>query len=121
MGSKKGGSTSAARSARQGPGLARFGMLGKLVAHPGRREELVEILIDATKHLAGMDGCELYVINRAADDPDAIWVVEVWRDRAAHRASLQTPEVRAAIERAMPLIARTDGVNLEPVGGLGLD
>lgn len=100
--------------------MARFGMLGKLVTHPGRREELVELLMDTTKHLAGADGSELYLVSRAVDDPDAVWVVEVWRDEAAHRASLETPEVRAAIERGMPLIARTDGVKLDPVGGLGL-
>jgi quinol monooxygenase YgiN len=47
-------------------------------------------------------------------------VVEVWRDEAAHRASLETPEVRAAIQHGMPLIARINGVKLEPVGGLGL-
>jgi quinol monooxygenase YgiN len=100
--------------------MARFGMLGKLVTHPGRREELVELLMDATRHLAGVDGSELYVVSRAVDDPDAVWVVEVWRDETAHRASLETPEVRAAIERGMPLIARTDRVELDPVGGLGL-
>jgi quinol monooxygenase YgiN len=99
--------------------MAGFGMLGKLVARPGRRDELLELLRAGTEQ-AAMDGCELYLINRAADDPDAIWVVEMWRDEAAHRASLELPQVRAAIERARPLIAGMDGVKLEPAGGVGL-
>jgi hypothetical protein len=33
----------------EGAVMARFGMLGKLVAHPGRREDLVELLMDAAK------------------------------------------------------------------------
>jgi quinol monooxygenase YgiN len=102
--------------------MAGFGMLGKLVTHPGRREELVEVLLDAAKQLGNVDGCELYVISRDADDADALWVVEAWRDEAAHRASLDLPEVRAAIERGRPLIARFEsGAKLRPVGGLGLD
>jgi quinol monooxygenase YgiN len=94
-----------------------FGMVGKFVAQPGRRDELLELLTAGTQ---GMDGCELYLINRAVDDPDTIWIFELWRDEAAHRASLELPQVRATIERARPLIAGIDGVKLEPAGGVGL-
>jgi hypothetical protein len=41
------------------------------------------------------------------------------RDEAAHRASLELPQVRATIERARPLIAAIDGAKLEPAGGVG--
>jgi quinol monooxygenase YgiN len=100
--------------------MGEFAMLGKLVAHPGRREELVQLLIAGTEQSAGMEGCQLYMISRAADDPDAVWVVELWHDEAAHGASLQNPDVRAVIARGMPLIASFEGVRLEPAGGLGL-
>ena len=101
--------------------MAQFGMVGKLVAHPGRRDELVELLMSAVNKLKKADGCELYVVSREVDDRNTIWVVEAWRDEAAHRASLDMPEVRAVIERGLPLIAEFDGVKLEPVGGVGLD
>jgi quinol monooxygenase YgiN len=101
--------------------MAQFGMVGKLVAHPGRRDELVELLLSGVSEVKKADGCELYVVSREVDDRNTIWVVEAWRDEAAHRASLDMPEVRAVIERGMPLIAEFDGVKLEPVGGVGLD
>jgi quinol monooxygenase YgiN len=94
-----------------------FGMVSKFVAQPGRRAELLELLTAGTQ---GLDGCELYLINRAVDDPDTIWIFELWRDEAAHRASLELPQVRATIERARPLIAGIDGAKLEPAGGVGL-
>jgi quinol monooxygenase YgiN len=100
--------------------MARFGMVGKLVAHPGRRSDLVGLLISATRALQGADGCELYVVSQDRDDLDTIWVFEAWRDEAAHRASLDMPAVRGVIERGLPLIAERDGAKLEPVGGVGL-
>jgi quinol monooxygenase YgiN len=101
--------------------MARFGMVGKLVAHPGRRGELLDLLMAATRELQGADGCELYVVSHDRDDLDTIWVYEAWRDEAAHRASLNMPAVRGMIERGLPLIAERDGANLQPMGGVGLD
>jgi quinol monooxygenase YgiN len=101
--------------------MARFGMVGKLVAHPGRRGELLDLLMAATRELQGADGCELYVVSHDRDDLDTIWVYEAWRDAAAHRASLNMPAVRGMIERGLPLIAERDGANLQPMGGVGLD
>jgi quinol monooxygenase YgiN len=101
--------------------MARFGMVGKLVAQPGQSQELLELLIAATRELQGADGCELYVVSQDRDDLDRIWVLEAWRDEAAHRASLDLPAVRGVIDRGVPLIAERDGAKLEPVGGVGLD
>ena len=100
--------------------MAGFGMVGKLVARPGRRGELVDLLMDATRELQGADGCELYVVSQDRDDLDTIWVFEAWRDEAAHHASLAMPAVRGVIERGLPLITERDGAKLEPVGGVGL-
>ena len=74
-----------------------------------------------TRRLKSADGCELYVVGQDRDDLETIWVVEAWRDEAAHRASLDLPEVRAIVERGLPLIAEREGAKLEPVGGVGLD
>jgi quinol monooxygenase YgiN len=101
--------------------MARFGVVGKLVAQPGQGQELLELLIAATSELQGADGCELYVVSQDRDALDRIWVLEAWRDEAAHRASLDLPAVRRVIDRGVPLIAERDGAKLEPVGGVGLD
>ena len=91
------------------------------MAYPGRRGELVDLLMAATRELQGADGCELYVVSQDRDNLDRIWVFEAWRDEAAYRASLDIPAVRGVIERGLPLIAERDGAKLEPVGGVGLD
>ena len=99
--------------------MSRYGLFGKLQAHPGQGDALAGLLLGSGN--ANMPGCELYVINRSPEDPDAIWVYEVWESKEAHAASLQLESVRDTIQLAMPLIAGfSDRVELLPVGGQGL-
>lgn len=95
-----------------------FGVLGKMRAHPGKRTELIAILLEGT---AAMPGCKSYVIAEDLEDADAIWITEVWDSAASHAASLQLPQVRAAIARARPIIAGFDSqVKTRVMGGMGL-
>lgn len=95
-----------------------FGLMGKMRAQPGKRDELLDILLDSTD---AMPGCLSYVIARDPSDADAIWISEVWDSRDSHKASLQLPAVQAAIKQAMPLIAGFEtSIETEPVGGFGL-
>lgn len=97
-----------------------FGLIGTFTANPGKRDDLVAILIDAADALRANEDCISYVVG-TTDDADAIWVTEAWTTRAAHAASLEPPEVRAVIARAMPLIAAiSDQTELRIVGGKGV-
>ena len=95
-----------------------FGLIGKMRAASGQRDRLIAILLEATGE---MPGCLSYVVARDPDDADAIWITEVWNNREGHRASLQLPQVQAAVARARPLIAGFDSsTETVPVGGAGL-
>lgn len=97
-----------------------FGLIGKFTAQPGKRDDLVAILVQAADELRANAGCIQYVVG-TTDEPDAIWVSEVWTDKAAHAASLEPAAVRALIARAMPLIAAiSDQTELQVVGGKGV-
>lgn len=95
-----------------------YGLIGKFTAASGRREELVAILLES---IHDMPGCRSYVVSRDPADADAVWITEVWDDEASHKASLQLPAVKAAIQKALPLIADFGSPQVvEPVGGHGL-
>lgn len=79
-----------------------YGLIGQLKAVPGKRAELVAILLEAS---AAMEGNLLYLVAEDLADPDAIWITEVWRTRTDHLSSLKPAAVQAAIARARPLIA----------------
>ena len=94
-----------------------YGLIGKMTALSGQRDALTAILLE---NLGTMPGCLSYIVAHDPVDDHAVWVTEVWTDEAAHRASLQVPEVKAAILRAMQLMATFADANVTtPVGGIG--
>ena len=96
-----------------------YGLIGKIVAVPGKRNELIEILLAGS---ADMPGCRSYIVAKDARDPNAIWVTEVWDSRESHQASLGLPQVKEAIEKGRPLISGFgERFETEPVNGQDLE
>ena len=100
--------------------MSKFALFGKLTAAPGKRDELVALLLEAAKAMETADGCEQYIVHVADGDPDAVWVSERWRDEAAHAACLKREDVRAAISAGRPLIAKAEPLKLRALGGHGM-
>ena len=95
-----------------------YGLIGKLKANPGQRDELISILLEGA---GAMPGCLSYVVAEDPADSETIWVTEVWDSQASHQASLALASVRSAIARAKPLIAGFGEHRVtRPVGGHGL-
>ena len=98
-----------------------YGLHGKMTAQPGQRDALLDIMLSGTDTSNPMPGCYLYLISRATDDPDGIWITEIWRSKEDHDASLTLDAVKALIAVARPLIAGgSDRSEFTPLGGLGL-
>ncbi len=95
-----------------------YGLIGKMTAVDGKRDDLVAILVDG---VAGMPGCLSYIVATDPADVNAIWITEAWDSKASHDASLGLPAVKAAIAKGRPLIAAFgSGTVTTPVGGHGL-
>lgn len=98
----------------------RYGRHGSMRAQPGRRDEVVGILLKASEELS-TEGCLLYAVGSDPDHADLIWVTEIWESKEAHAASLELPAVREAIEKAMPMLTgEFTGSEFDVLGGLGL-
>jgi quinol monooxygenase YgiN/quercetin dioxygenase-like cupin family protein len=102
------------------PGVGRY---MKLTAQPGRGDELANMLLAAAASLENTAGCELYVINRDAANPDVVWVTELWLSQEALDASLeqlQTEEGQARIAEVQALLTGPpEEIALRPLGGIG--
>jgi quinol monooxygenase YgiN len=95
-------------------------LLNRLTAKPGQRQRVVEILLESGK-LLDDPACLLYLVGESTDDPNVIWVVDLWTSQEAHAAALKAPELQPFVAQAMPLLeGRPEQIEVRPVGGRGL-
>lgn len=98
----------------------RYGYIGSMRAKPGRRDEVVGILLLGADGLRAV-GCELYAVCTDPAEDDLIWVTEIWDTAEHHDTSLQLPDTKAAIAAAMPMLTgEVTRQELTVVGGLGV-
>jgi len=97
-----------------------YGYIASMKTKPGHRDEVVAILLSGADGLRQV-GCDLYVVGVANTDDVTIWVSEVWQNKEAHDLSLQLPETRAAIGKAMPMLTgEFTSQEVTVRGGLGV-
>ena len=95
------------------------GLIGKIIAAPGQRDTLINILLEGT---ADMPGCLSYIVAKDTTDANAIWITEVWDSEERHQASLSLPAVQEAIGKGRSLITSFESQTITvPVGGHGLE
>lgn len=97
------------------------GRYAKATAKPGQGDALAQAMLEVADGLRDIPGCELYVINRSATDPDVIWVTELWQSQAQLDAALASDGARARIPEVLELVAEGgfERIDLVPLGGLG--
>lgn len=81
-----------------------FANVGSLGTKPGQRDAVASILLRPMPELRDA-GCLLYEVGINDDEPDKVFVCELWESPEAHQASLQLDGVRASIQDAMPLLS----------------
>lgn len=103
--------------------MSRVARYVKMSAQPGQGAALATLMVSIAEDLAGTPGCELYLVNRAVDARDDVWVTELWTSQEDVDASLEalhTEAGRARLAEVMALLIgppqRTD---LKPLGGVG--
>lgn len=101
--------------------MGAYGFYVKLLARPGQRDTLVELMLQAAARAEEVPGCELYIVNTSPTEPESVWVTEVWRSLEEHEASLSIEGVQELIKQARPLLAGPpERIEVLPVGGKGL-
>lgn len=79
-----------------------FSLTTRIVALPGQRDALAEILMKGSR---SVPGCLNYVIANDTRDECSVWIDEVWQSEASHRSSLSLPRVKEATRAALAMIA----------------
>ena len=85
--------------------VGRVVIFTRLLARPGRREELLAALDQLAEATRAEPGNEMFVIHAARDEPDVVLGYEVFRDDDAVAAHRATDAVAQARERLDELLA----------------
>lgn len=80
-----------------------YASIGTMGVKPGERDAVIEILVRSNPALKDI-GCLVYEVGGRDDDPDTVYVAEIWESEDAHAQSLELDSVKAAISEAMPLL-----------------
>jgi quinol monooxygenase YgiN/mannose-6-phosphate isomerase-like protein (cupin superfamily) len=100
--------------------MGKIGRYAKAKAKAGKGEELATKMLEVAAGLESVRGCEMYVVNQAADDPDTVWITEIWSDEEAMSASLQQDGAQARIAEVLELMeGRPQLTELKPLAGVG--
>ena len=101
--------------------MEKFGIYGKLIAREGEREQLATILLEAAASMQTLADCELYLVSVAPEDPNSVYVYEVWSSESAHQNYLTLESTQTLIQRAKPILAGMERIStLVPRGGKGI-
>lgn len=81
---------------------------------------MVNILLEAAESMETLDECEIYLVN-IADEPNSVYVYEVWTDESSHQASLSLEVTQKLISQAKPIITGMERIStLKTKGGKGV-
>jgi len=83
-----------------------FSVYGRMTALPGRRDELIALLLGGFRAGGDDSGLLAFSINTAFDDPDTIWLTQLWIDKEAHDATTRSEPVAAVSRQVPPLLAQ---------------
>ncbi|WP_079480834.1 putative quinol monooxygenase [Halobacillus salinus] len=101
--------------------MNKFSLFGKFTVQEGERGTLVNILLEAAESMEKVEECEVYLVNVSEQEPDAVYVYEVWSSEDAHQASLSIEATQTLIRRAKPIITGMERLNtLQAIGGKGV-
>ncbi|MDN4494354.1 putative quinol monooxygenase [Ureibacillus aquaedulcis] len=101
--------------------MSKFSLFGKFTVLAGEQNIMVNILLEAAESMADLEECEIYLVNIADNEPDSVYVYEVWSNEEAHQASLTLEATQKLIQRAKPIITGMERIStLKAVGGKGV-
>lgn len=101
--------------------MEKVSVIARLVAQPGRRDDLTRALAPLLDNAAGEPGTLVYTLHEDGTEPDVLWIYELYAGQEALDAHRRAPAMADAGPALMPLLAGPPELHFcVPVGGKGL-
>jgi quinol monooxygenase YgiN/mannose-6-phosphate isomerase-like protein (cupin superfamily) len=95
----------------------------KATAKPGEGDLLADLMLEVADSVRQAPGCDLYIVNRVPGERDTIWITELWAGQAELDGALELARASedGLMGRVMEVVDAFDRIDLEPVGGVGMN
>jgi quinol monooxygenase YgiN len=101
-------------------GEVRIGRYVRMVARPGEGADLADALLHIADNMRRAPGCEMYVVNMSVNEPDIVWITELWSDIMSSDLALGGQLGQEGIEDVVAHLAEPpELIPLLPLGGVG--
>ena len=101
--------------------MSRFAQHTRLVAAPGRREELVAKFIESVEIQRDNPDCEVMLVSTGPDLAEVVYLTEVWSSETTWERARRSPRIQAwALSMPGLVSGPPETTPLEVVGGKGL-
>lgn len=101
--------------------MSKFSLFGKFIVQEGKRDTLVDILLEAAESMENLDECEVYLVNTLEEEPNSVYVYEMWSSEIAHQESLNLEATQRLIKLGKPMITGMERIStLKTIGGKGV-
>jgi len=98
----------------------RIGRYVRMAARPGEGAALADALLHIADNMRRAHGCQMYLVNMAADEPDIVWVTELWSDIMSSDLALGGDLGQDGIQDVVAHLAEPpELISLRPLGGVG--
>ncbi|MGG3805669.1 antibiotic biosynthesis monooxygenase [Metabacillus fastidiosus] len=98
--------------------MGKFGLFGKFNVKESERDTLAAILLEAAEAMKSLEEYEIYLVNISDEEPNSVFVYEVWSNENSHPLFLTLDSTQILIESAKPIIAGMERIStLKPSGG----
>ena len=87
-------------------------VVGSFTARPGKEAEGLEAFEALVEPTHGEQGCILYALHRGVDDPAQLAFIERWESREALDAHLESPHIKAVLERVEELFGDSGSITV---------
>jgi quinol monooxygenase YgiN len=75
--------------------VAGFGQHTRIRARPGKHPELLAKFVEAAEMQQDNPACELTLVSTSPEDPDVVFLTEVWTSAEEHERARTSAEVQA--------------------------
>ena len=95
-----------------------YALINKMTTKPGKRDEVVKIMLESGAAFNDNQNCLLYVVSKDKKDDNVLWVQDVWTDAKNHQEAMGDASMQEYVKQAMPLlVGMPEQMEIELVGG----